>query len=117
MGILDNFEKEKNVTCNRYTNVTTTNQTTGLKETVSTLDLTFTAFKYTKSEAQRYFNAQFNIDTTDVLILEPNYTINEEDTINVIENRGTYKYEVQTVQDVGNQGEVMLVGIKKVKKV
>ena len=112
--ILDNFDDESNVNCKRYILTTTINQTNGKKETVETPDITFTAFKYTVSASTRYFNSKFNADVNDVLILEPNYALKESDNISVTDNRGTFKYIVDSIEDVGSQGEVMLIGIKRI---
>lgn len=112
--ILDNFDEESNVECKRFVVTTTTDQISGEKKQIETEDLTFTAFKYTVSAATRYFNAQFNNDVKESLILEPIYTLKESDNISVTDNRGTFKYKVDSIEDIGNQGEVMVVGIKRI---
>ena len=113
MGILDNFNKEINVSCTRLKRTTVYNSTDGSTTESFTSDFTFDSFKFSKAMAEKYFNAQFRPEVSEVLVLEPNYNLEETDRVDVTDNRGLSEFVIDSIDDVGNQGEVMLVGVKK----
>ena len=113
MSILDSFGKEINVSCTRLKRSTIYNQTTGSTVESFTADLAFDSFKFSKSMAEKYFNAEFRPEVSEVLVLKPNYTLIETDRVSVTDNRGVHEFVIDSIEDIGNQGEVMLVGVKK----
>ena len=113
MSILSYFIKEMNIT-SILQKLTTTNDGNGYTNSEWVDLVSFKCFKYTKSAATRYFNMQFKEDVSDVLILVPITEINVKDRIVLTDNRGAKSYVIGSIDDVGNQGEVLLVGVSKI---
>ena len=72
---------------------------------------TKTGFLYTKSQTQSFVSSRWSDLVQDVFICEPPLNVNSESKV-VIDN---VDYYAEVPDDVGNQGEVLLVGLRTTK--
>lgn len=90
---------------------TTTYNTTTFEytETFASLSKTISGVKYSRSAAERYYSERFQPDVTEVLVTDYDATITTE---NRLVYNGT-TYAIDSVVNVADQGEIMLIGLKE----
>lgn len=89
---------------------TTYNTATGeVSQTFASLSKSISGVKYSRSAAERYYSERFQPDVTEVLVIDYDSTITTE---NRLVWDGT-TYAIDSVVDVADQNEIMLLGLKE----
>ena len=88
----------------------TINEATGREEEAETDGTPFDAIKYNRSAAERYYSSTYAEGITDVLVCDDSNGLTNESTVKI----DGVKWECEQPVNVGEQGEVYTIGIKRI---
>lgn len=107
MSILDFFQYEMNKTLTVKT-LTTTVVNGIVSKTYTNAD-TKIGMLWTRSAAERYFSQQIKGDVSKYFVTYPSLIITDKDRAEI----DGVEYDIESPNNVGEQGEVLLVGLKE----
>ena len=111
MDILKYFDKEMNVTASIQELKTVVNPITHI-QTKSYVEVATTkGFLQTRSQSNKFISARWSDLVTEIFICEPPLNVSNESKLVI---NGT-EYYAEVPDDVGNQGEVLVIGLKVTK--
>lgn len=112
MSILDYFTDWERSTATVYGPTTSYNPTTGvITETYGATGATLTGIKYNRSAAERYFSERWAPDVSEVFVIEASasaLSLGAQHRLSF----GSSVFAIDSVVNVAEQGEVLLVGLK-----
>lgn len=107
MSILQYFTDWKKTTAVKQVLTQVPNGSGGWVDTL-TPGASYTGIKYSRSDAQRYFSQSWAADVQDILVIEDPGDLTRDDKMLI----GTIMHAVDSIDNVGEQDEAWLVGLK-----